>query len=154
MEIRKAQSEDIASIHKLLAMVNLIHHNLRPDLFKLSNKYTDSELLSIISQEKMTIFVALIDALVVGYAFTIVKQVKNDNLLVDRKTLYIDDLCVDAAYRGQHVGKKLYEHVLAYAKKLGCYNVTLNVWQNNDNAYKFYVRNGLTPQKTTMEKIL
>ena len=33
------------------------------------------------------------------------------------KTLYLDDLCVDEACRGKHVGKALYERVLAFAKE-------------------------------------
>ena len=29
----------------------------------------------------------------------------------DRKTLYIDDLCVDETLRGQHIGRALFEAV-------------------------------------------
>ena len=77
-----------------------------------------------------------------------------ENLLPDIKTLYIDDLCVDEACRGQHIGRSLYEFVLAFAKKQGCYNVTLNVWECNTGAKRFYEKCGLVPQKTGMEKIL
>jgi ribosomal protein S18 acetylase RimI-like enzyme len=70
------------------------------------------------------------------------------------KTLYIDDLCVDEAVRGQHVGSTIYQHVLSYAKELGCYNVTLNVWACNENAMRFYEKCGLKVQKTGMETIL
>lgn len=56
----------------------------------------------------------------------------------DFTTLYIDDLCVDENSRGQHVGRKLYEYVLNYAREQGCYDVTLNVWEGNDNARAFY----------------
>ena len=33
--------------------------------------------------------------------------------------MYIDDLCVDETLRGQHVGKQLYDYVLAFAKENG-----------------------------------
>ena len=89
-----------------------------------------------------------------GYAFCIIKQAVNDNILTDIKTLYIDDLCVDEKCRGMHIGKGLYEFVLDYAKGIGCYNVTLNVWALNDSAMKFYESCGLKPQKIGMEKIL
>ena len=69
-------------------------------------------------------------------------------------TLYIDDICVDASVRGQHVGKALYDYVIAYAREIGCYNVTLNVWECNPGARKFYEAMGMVPQKTGMEKIL
>ena len=70
------------------------------------------------------------------------------------KTLYLDDLCVDQAVRGEYIGKQLYEFVLRYAKQNGYYNVTLNVWADNVNAVKFYEKIGLKVQKFVMEKIL
>ena len=56
--------------------------------------------------------------------------------------------------RGGHIGTKLYEYVLDFAKKSGCYNVTLNVWADNTAALKFYEKIGLRVQKIGMEKIL
>lgn len=56
--------------------------------------------------------------------------------------------------RGEHIGTKLYEYVLDFAKKSGCYNVTLNVWADNTAALKFYEKIGLRVQKIGMEKIL
>ena len=79
---------------------------------------------------------------------------QNDRLLCDRKTLYVDDICVDEAARGRGVGKALYTHVRDYARSLGCYNLTLNVWSCNPNALRFYERMGLVPQKVGMEQIL
>ena len=70
------------------------------------------------------------------------------------KTLYIDDLCVDETARGHHIGTALCEFVLDYAKKCGCYHVTLNVWADNPSARKFYEAIGLQMQKIGMEKIL
>ena len=88
-----------------------------------------------------------------GYAFCILKE-QHGPLLTDLKTLYIDDLCVDEAARGRHVGTALYEYVCEYARTLGCYNVTLNVWEGNDAARQFYEKMGMKPQKTGMETIL
>ena len=89
-----------------------------------------------------------------GYAFCVFKQYLNDNIMTDIKTLYIDDLCVDEVCRGQHIGRTLYEAVLAYAREHGCYNVTLNVWAGNDKAQGFYESCGFRPQKTGKEIIL
>ena len=74
--------------------------------------------------------------------------------MTDIKTLYIDDLCVDEQLRGQHIGKQIYQAVIAFAKENGCYNVTLNVWSLNESAMKFYQACGLKPQKVSMETIL
>ena len=69
-------------------------------------------------------------------------------------TLYIDDFCVDEKARGQHIGKRLFEYVRNEAKQLGCYEVTLNVWEGNDNALRFYRAMGFRPKETQMEYII
>ena len=66
-----------------------------------------------------------------------IQQHMNDNILTDIRTLYIDDLCVDQSRRGQHIGKRLYEYVVQFAREQKCYNITLNVWACNESAQKF-----------------
>lgn len=153
--IRRAGERDIPALDRLLYEVHKVHSDVRPDLFKAgAKKYTDGELREIIADDLRPVFTAERDGEVVGYAFCIHKQFVNDNNMTDVKTLYIDDLCVEQAARGGHIGTKLYEYVLAYAKRNGYYNVTLNVWADNVNAVKFYERIGMRTQKIGMEQIL
>lgn len=156
MEIRRAVLDDIPGINALLYQVLMVHHNGRPDLFKPNvKKYTDEELKEIIADDKRPIFVGVDENnQVLGYAFCIFEQHINNNVLTDIKTLYIDDICVEEKARGQHVGKQVYEHVVAYAKENGFYNVTLNVWSCNPGAMRFYESMGLKPYKVGMETIL
>ena len=156
MQIRRAENKDLDGINKLLNQVLMVHHNGRPDLFKANvKKYNDEQLLDIIGNDERPIFVGVNEnGKVMGYAFCVFENHKDDNILTPIKTLYIDDLCVDEALRGQHVGSQIYEYVLAFAKESGCYNVTLNVWECNPSAKKFYEAMGLVPYKIGMEKIL
>lgn len=156
MEIRRAKEQDMDGINDLLQQVCLVHHRGRPDLFKYgAKKYTDDQLREIIHDDRRPIFTAIDkNGRVAGYAFCVFQQHLNDNILTDIKTLYIDDLCVDEKIRGQHIGRSLYEAVLAFARANGCYNVTLNVWSLNESAMKFYQACGLQPQKVGMETIL
>ncbi len=156
MLIRRAENIDIPKINDLLRQVCLVHHNGRPDLFKYgAQKYADEELIQIISDDEKPVFVAVDeDNTVLGYAFCIFERHINDNILTDVKTLYIDDLCVDKSFRGKHIGKQLYDYAVSFAKENGCYNLTLNVWNCNDSAMKFYEKCGLKPQKTQLETIL
>lgn len=156
MKIERAGIDDMEGINKLLKQVLMVHHKGRPDLFKADEKkYTDDELAAIIRDDSKPIFVARGDGgKVMGYVFCVYQQYVNNNILTDVKTLYIDDLCVDENLRGQHVGKQLYNYVLAFAKEQGFYNVTLNVWSCNEGAMKFYEKCGLRPQKVGMEIIL
>lgn len=156
MDIRRANEKDMDGINKLLRQVLMVHHNGRPDLFKAdAKKYTDEELLEIIGDSQRPVFVAVDDEEnICGYAFCIFQQQLNSNILTDIKTLYLDDLCVDEACRGQHIGQKLYEYVLNFAREEQCYNLTLNVWSCNQSALRFYEKCGLGPQKIGMECIL
>lgn len=155
VNIRRAELRDIPALDRLLYEVHRVHSDVRPDLFKTgAKKYTDAQLAVILQDEKTPVFVAEADGAVVGYAFCIHKQFVNDNSMTDVKTLYIDDLCVDEAARGQQVGTQLYDYVLAFARQHGYYNVTLNVWADNKNAVAFYEKIGLKIQKIGMEKIL
>ena len=151
--IRKAKKEDIKRIIELLHQVDMVHHVLRPDLFKPNTtKYNEQELEAMLSDDCKPIFV-FDDGMVLGYAFCQISEVRNDQLLEDIKTLYIDDICVDEKARGKHVGKALYEYVRDYAKSIDCNHITLNVWEGNEPALHFYRSMGMQVQKTTMEII-
>ncbi len=157
MIIRRAKNEDIPRIHELLTQVNNVHANGRPDLFKSGNrKYNDEQLMEIIADaDARPIFIAADDNdRALGYCFGVVEQFINDNNRTDVKTLYIDDLCVDETCRKQHIGRSLYDHVVAYARSNGFYNVTLNVWECNPGARAFYDSCGMRPLKTCLEIIL
>ena len=156
MKIRMASEKDMERIHRLLSQVEMIHHKGRPDLFKNGErKYTDGELREILQDESRPILAAVDeDDCMQGYAFCIFQQHLDSHILTDIKTLYIDDLCVDEALRGQHIGRTLYDAAVQYAKDHGCYNLTLNVWAGNDSAKRFYESCGLRPLKYGMETIL
>lgn len=156
MKVRMAQEKDIPQINSLLYQVERVHQQGRPDLFKEgAKKYNDEQLKKMLKDSTRPILAAVNDDDVMqGYAFCIFQEHKNDNVLTDIKTLYIDDLCVDENCRGQHVGTLLYDAVKKFAKESGCYNVTLNVWECNSSAMKFYQKVGLVPYKTGMEIIL
>ena len=153
--IRRAEEKDVKRIIELLLQIDLIHHDGRPDLFKVGKKYTEEELFNIIKDENTPVFVYVNqDDKVLGYAICIYKQILNDTLLTDIKTLYLDDLCVDENCRSKGIGKALYEAVVETAKNNGCYNLTLNVWAFNKRAYDFYKKLGFEEQKIGMEIIL
>ncbi len=54
------------------------------------------------------------------------------------KSLYMDDLYVQPAYRGQSIGTQLIEKVINYAKETGCHKVRWQVTNWNQPAIDFY----------------
>ena len=152
MEIRFAQNQDIPGLIKLLYQVGDVHHQIRPDIFRSGAiKYTEPELEAILADENSPIFVMVEKETVLGYCFCQIREYRGSTVLTDRKEIYIDDLCVEEACRGRGIARALYGYVTDWAKKIGCTYVTLNVWQGNDNAMKFYEKMGMRRRSITME---
>ena len=147
--IRDAKEKDIPRILELLKQVLQIHADIRPDIFiPGTTKYTIDELIEILKNKETPIYVC------VGYAFCQLREQPFSNNMVPFKSLFIDDLCIDQEARGQHIGESLFEYVKNEAKKLGCYEVTLNVWTGNTSAEKFYEKMGMRTKERQMEYIL
>ena len=152
MNIRRAVEADIPGILSLLRQVGLVHHHIRPDIFpETTLKYDEFALLELLKDENRPIFVAMDGEFVAGYCFCVVKNCEAGRCSIQRKELYIDDLCVDENRRGQGIAKSLYRWVCDWAKEIGCDFVTLNVWCGNDGAMKFYDAMGMKPRSIMME---
>ena len=152
MEIRRAIEKDIPRMIELLQQVLEIHASIRPDVFiSGTTKYTVDELKEMLKDDNKPIYAAVDENDdLIGYAFCQLKEQPFSNNMVQFKSLFIDDLCVDSSVRGQHVGEKLFEHVKSEAKRLGCYEVTLNVWTGNTGAEKFYEKMGMRTKERQM----
>ena len=152
MTIRFACENDIPQMLDLLLQVGEVHHQIRPDLFRAgAQKYDEATLKRLLKTSDRPILAAEEDGKMVGYAFCILQVTKDDPVLCDRKVLYIDDLCVDANFRGAGLASALYNRVVAFAREICCDAVTLNGWCGNDRAMAFYKKCGLKPQKIGME---
>lgn len=140
----------------LLTQVLEIHADARPDIFiHGTTKYTREELGDILKDDSCPVYVAADEQdQVMGYVFCVYKEQPHSTNMVPFRSIYIDDLCVDRKYRGQHIGEQLFEYVKDLARREGCYEVTLNVWEGNDSAIAFYRKMGLKTMKTVMEYVL
>lgn len=156
MNIRRAGEKDIPRLIELLQQLLDIHAKIRPDIFiSGTTKYTNDELLQMILDDRNPIYVAVNEKdLCMGYAFCQLREQPFSNNMVPFTSLFIDDLCVDQSLRGQHIGESLFEFVKAEAKRLGCYEVTLNVWAGNTSAEHFYEKMGMKTKERQMEYIL
>ena len=140
----------------MLGQVLQIHAEIRPDIFiPDTTKYTEQELAALLKDEKKPIYVAVNEEDVcMGYAFCQMKEQPFSNNMVQFQSLFIDDLCVDRFARGQHIGESLFDYVKQEAKRMGCYEVTLNVWAGNTSAEKFYEKMGMKTKERQLEYIL
>ena len=151
MLIRQAEISDIPEILRLLKQVCNVHHAIRPDIFKRdSSKYYDLDLIDILNDEDLPVWCAIEDDKLLGYCFCRV-DISFGPASTVRKELYIDDLCVDETARGKVVATCLFAHVRMLAKMNGFQFITLNVWEGNDSAMRFYEKMGMKPRKVFMD---
>jgi ribosomal protein S18 acetylase RimI-like enzyme len=152
--LRPAVPKDLPAVNRLLGEVLHVHNGIRPDLFRPEGKkYADAELIILFSNPDAPVYVYEKDGEVLGYVFLEIRH-QDSGSLQALSTLYIDDLCVDSAHRGEGIGRILYEKALEIARERGCHNVTLHVWEGNDEARGFYEHLGMKPQFTSMETVL
>lgn len=151
--IRRAEEKDAPRISALLKQVLEVHAAVRPDMYRSgTQKYSEADVKKLLADPDCVLFVETDETdRTVGYAICFVHEIGEDGIVVGRRELYIDDLCVDETARRTGVGQRLFEHVKAFAKEQGFDWITLNVWNDNVNALAFYRRMGLTERKTILE---
>ena len=154
--VRIAEERDIPALLRLLLQVDMVHHAGRPDLFAgPATKYDAKELEALLRADGHRIFVCVDgDGNVAGHAFCELREQKGNAVQIPRRTLYIDDICVDAGHRRQGVGTLLFQRAKRLAEEEDCYRVTLNVWSFNGGAMAFYQSLGMEPLCTTLETVL
>ena len=156
MTIRRANVNDTEKVMALLSDVLELHARIRPDIFiSGTTKYSKSELDAIFRDDNRPVYVAVDENDIVrGYAFCVLREQPFSSNMRPFTSLFIDDLCVESTQRGKGTGKALLDFVKAEAKRRGCYEVTLNVWEGNDSARDFYEKQGMKVKESMMEFIL
>ena len=135
----------------MLGQILRLHAALRPDVFRDDReKFTPEELGELFSREDRPAFAAEEDGICVGYALCEIRRPDAPQML-PRKVLYLDDLCVDSAFRGRGIGKALVGFVRGYADEIGADSLELNVWECNSDAKAFYENLGFATQSRHME---
>ena len=154
MLIRPVEKRDIPRIYELLGQILRLHAELRPDVFRADReKYAPDGLEALLARPDRPAFVAEEDGVCVGYALCEIRRPDAAQML-PRKVLYLDDLCVDSAFRGRGIGGALVAFVREYAARIGADSLELNVWECNADAVAFYERMGFKTQCRHMELTL
>lgn len=153
--IRPAEKDDYPGIYRLLLQIAGLHAQWRPDLFRPHPKLTEKDFRRRLKKSaKQPILVAISDGRLVGHMFAAITHVKQRSHIKGRCMLYVEDLCVDEACRGQGVGRRLMQEADRLAREHECTLMELNVYSCNESAVAFYTSLGYTPQRLGLEKRL
>lgn len=128
--IRKSVDEDLPALIALVAEFAAFHGS--------SDHMTNSIELMRAERDAFTSFVAVTDDnRIIGYAICFFAY-----FTWSGRSLYLDDLFVQEACRGQQVGKRLLAAVVEFAKGEHCKKVRWQVSSWNTPAQEFYKKFG------------
>lgn len=145
-----ARESDWELVRRLSVQIHDLHAAWRPDIyFSCEEPYPKEKFLEDI--RKRLVYVAKRDGAVVGYVTLSVLE-KGGPGTVEKKQLRIDSICVDAALRGQGIGKTMVTDVRALAKAFGCREVILGVHPENGSAVGFYQKCGFHIRSIQMDR--
>ncbi len=136
IKIRKAKEIDIMSIHQMV--VELAIFEKEPDAVKINAEYY----LQCFRENIFDCIVAEKEKEIIGIALFYMTFSTWKG-----KMLYLEDFVVKNEYRNQGIGQLLWDAYIVEAKKLGCSLVKWQVLDWNENAIKFYEKNGAIIEK-------
>lgn len=150
--IRKAKKEDFNKIHELIMQVHKLHVKERSDIYKDIDPLSLEEFTKNLSNNNNIYIVAEHQNKIVGICFSQIREISNNKIIKDRKTLHIENICVDENNRRIGIGKKLYNKIVQIAKEKNIDNVELMVWGFNKNAIEFYKNSGMKVKNLKFEQ--
>ena len=150
--VRYAERSELCRINELRAMVNELHVNGRPDIFR--SGFTD-ELKSYLYQkfdsESSDVIAALIDGKLCGFAIVEYIDRPASPYRLPQRFCTIDELGVDADFRRRGAGRALVDFCRVEARRKGFERIELNMWEFNKAALSFYESVGFRTYRRYME---
>lgn len=156
LRIRRATGDDAELLARLVAAVQRIHYEARPDIFKpyaLAPELV-AEYQARLSNDAVYAFIGEVDSEPVGHILAQVIERADNPYAYAFRALMVDEMSVNAEHRSKGYGETLMDAVFDLAKSLGIQRVLLTVWAFNQRAIAFYERQGFAPRDIRMEAIL
>ena len=150
--VRFAKEEDLERVNEIRKMVNDVHVNGRPDIFREGfNDELKNFIYEIWNAENKDIIVAERDGVICGFACIQIVDKPENPFMLARRFYDVDEFGVDEKFRRQGVATELIGFIRADAKRRGINKVELNMWEFNEGALAFYESVGFQTCRRYME---
>lgn len=150
--VRLAREDELERVNEIRKMVNDVHVNGRPDIFKAGfDDALKNYIYEIWNAENKDIFVAERDGIICGFACIQYVDRSETPFMAARKFYSVDEFGVDEKFRRQGIATELIEFIRSEAKRLGMNRVELNMWEFNEGALAFYEAVGFKTYRRYME---
>lgn len=151
IKIRKTEKSDVYCIDKLIGELHDFHVFNRPDKYKKSDHpYTLAEIKEILNNPDYISFIAVCGDNAVGICIAAIRESSNP-LTVQERIGYIEDLYVLNEYRRRNIAQSLLENIKKEFYRKGVRQLELCVWEFNNEAIKFYEKEGFKGQRRILE---
>ncbi|NEU04250.1 GNAT family N-acetyltransferase [Clostridium senegalense] len=151
--IRKATKNDYLEVNALMSELHSLHVDGRPDIYVKVDSPLVKDYYNILLESGLyEVFVLEEDeSILVGYTILEIKESSSRMEFVEKKFVYMNDLCIKKEYRGNGLGKILFNVAVEFAKKVNGETLELGVWNFNESAIKFYKHMGMSVRNIRME---
>ena len=147
--IQLATKADRTAVNEIARQVHALHVEWRPDLYCMTEEmYPEARFDECVANRQ--IYVAKIEGNVVGYALLIIRD-SNHIGMTPRRIMEIDQFGVHEAARGHGIGTEMMADIRALAKAFRCTHLKMNVYPQNEDAIRFYERNGFMIRSIDMQ---
>ena len=141
--VRTANRNELERVNELRKMVNEIHVNGRPDVFR--QGFCDELMQHAYDKydaENSDVLVAIMDSIICGFAIVDYIEKPQSPYNNSRKFYHVEEFGVDENVRKKGVATALIAFMKEDALRLGYKKIELDMWEFNDGALSFYEKVG------------
>ena len=149
IQIRLAEKKDYEAVISIMAQVQDMHVEWRPDIYKHNENLIPQDVFEKIL-ENNTFYVAESDSSVVGVLEIAYSHVESPSH-VTRDVIFVDTMAIDENYRGMGIGHKMFDFIKELKQEKNLDGVELQVNARNSAAYEMYKKYGFTEKSINME---
>ena len=141
IEAKREDLQDLQQVSRVTFRESFGEQNTPEDMEKYLTENLSLERLSFeLENPESEFYMARCNDEVLGYLKLNVGQAQTE--LKDDKGLEIERIYVVKSHVGEGIGKQLFEFTLDTARRKGKYFIWLGVWEKNERALNFYLKNG------------
>lgn len=152
IHVRPALRGELERVNELRGMVNALHVNGRPDIFRPGfGAEIRDRVYALFDSGEAQVIVAEMQGTIVGFAIVNVIRRPLSPYNLERSYYHVEEFGVDEACRRRGVASAMAEYWKRDAKEKGLDRIELDVWEFNEDALAFYEAAGFTTYRRYME---
>ena len=152
IEIRPARREELPRVNELRRMVNDVHVDGRPDIFKPGfGQALIDHLYEEFDSDQSDVIVAVLDGDIAGFATVQYIRKPETPYTLPRDFYRVEEFGVDSACRRRGVATALVDYIRRDARAKGFPRIELDAWAFNEGAITFYKGAGFKPFRVYFE---